>query len=212
MTTGRDTATHSILQWEHDTRQIFTHTAFSAFCRQFTETWHRWRNDCLWKLRTVSDTMNKAYTKFYSPLEHLAVDKVNVKFNGRVIFRQYSPKKTFQHQILQILWWIRVYISHWACYLGKDSNSTTDDMTATQATVRHLTCKIEGLGHKIFMDNFFSSRRLSDDLESRKINSCRTVQSTKKTTETEKGWHKGEDQGGFDRINLEGQKRSLHAD
>jgi len=48
-------------------------------------------------------------------------------------------------------------------------------MTATHATVRHLTCRVEGLRHKIFMDNFFSSSRLFDDLDKRKINSCGTV-------------------------------------
>jgi hypothetical protein len=31
--------------------------------------------------------------KFYNPSEHLAVDKVIVKFQVRVIFRQYIPKK-----------------------------------------------------------------------------------------------------------------------
>jgi hypothetical protein len=45
------------------------------------------------KLRTVSDTQNEAYAKFYNPLEHLAVEKVNVKIQGRIIFRQYFPKK-----------------------------------------------------------------------------------------------------------------------
>ena len=45
-------------------------------------------------------------------------------------------------------------------YLGKDSRSATDDMTATHANVRHLTCIVEGLRHKLFMDNFFSSPRL----------------------------------------------------
>jgi hypothetical protein len=48
-------------------------------------------------------------------------------------------------------------------------------MTATHTTVRHLTSRVEGLGHKIFMDNFFSSPRLYDDLDRRKINSCWTV-------------------------------------
>ena len=43
-------------------------------------------------------------------------------------------------------------------------------------TVRHLTCKVEGLGHKIFMDNFFSSPRLLGDVDRRKIDSCETVQ------------------------------------
>ena len=69
---------------------------------------------------------------------------------------------------------------HMRVYLDGDSNSTTDDMTATHATVRHLTCRVEGLGHKIFMDNFFSSPRLFDDLDRHRINSCRTVQPNRK--------------------------------
>ena len=43
-------------------------------------------------------------------------------------------------------------------YMGGDSQSATDNMTATHATVRHLACRVEGLGHKIFMDNFLSSQ------------------------------------------------------
>ena len=60
-------------------------------------------------------------------------------------------------------------------YLGKDSHSATDDMTATHTTVRHLTSRVEGFGHKIFVDNFFLSPRLFDDLDRHKINSCGTV-------------------------------------
>ena len=61
-------------------------------------------------------------------------------------------------------------------YLGRDSHSTTDNMTVTHAAFRHLTCRVEGLGHKIFMDSLFSSPRLFDDLDRCKIKSCRTVQ------------------------------------
>ena len=61
-------------------------------------------------------------------------------------------------------------------YLGRDSRSATDDITSTHANIRHLTCRVEGLGHKIFMDSFFSSKRLSDDLDRHKINSCGTIQ------------------------------------
>ena len=49
--------------------------------------------DRLWKLRTVFDKLNEVYAKFYNPSEHLAMDEVIVKFKGRVIFRQYIPKK-----------------------------------------------------------------------------------------------------------------------
>jgi len=36
------------------------------------------------------------------------------------------------------------------------------------------------LGHKLFMDNFFSSPRLFDDLDGHKINSCGTVRPNRK--------------------------------
>jgi len=49
--------------------------------------------DRLWKLRTVFDKLNMAYAKFYNPSEHLTVEHVTVKLKGRVIFRQYIPKK-----------------------------------------------------------------------------------------------------------------------
>ena len=33
------------------------------------------------------------FSKFYNPSEYLAVDKVIVKFKGKVIFKQYVPKE-----------------------------------------------------------------------------------------------------------------------
>jgi len=97
-------------------------------------------------------------------------------------------------------------------YLGRDSRSATDDMTATHATVRHLTCRVEGLGHKLFMDNFFSSPRFLTTYRDKKYFNAGQYGPIEKTcpltfdqkNETYKGQHKGEDQGKFDHINLEG--------
>ncbi|PNF42225.1 hypothetical protein B7P43_G05522, partial [Cryptotermes secundus] len=50
------------------------------------------RNDRLWKVRTIFNTLNDAYEK-YNPSLHLAIDEIIVKFKGRVVFRQYIPKK-----------------------------------------------------------------------------------------------------------------------
>ena len=41
--------------------------------------------------------MDDDYVKFYNPSENLAVDEVFVKYRGRVIFRQYIPKKRKQN-------------------------------------------------------------------------------------------------------------------
>jgi len=122
------------------------------------------------EIRTVFDTLNEAYAKFCNPSGHLAVDEVNVKFKGRGIFRQYIPKKRKSFSIkMYKLCDESGYIYDMSVYFGRDSHSTTDNMTATHTTVRHLICRVEGLGHKIFMDNFFSSSRLFDDLDRYKI-------------------------------------------
>jgi hypothetical protein len=145
--------------------------------------------------------LNQAYAKFYNPSEHLAVDEVIVQFKGRVIFRQYVPKKRkrFGIKIYKLLD-DSGYTYDMRVYFGKDSHFATDDMTATHTTVRHLTHRVEGLGHKLFMDNFFSSPRLFDDLKRCKINSCGTVRPDRKDmppdfgpkkTKIEKGRRKG---------------------
>ena len=132
--------------------------------------------DQLWKLGTIFDTLNQAYAKFYNPSEHLAVDEVIVKFKGMVIFRRYIPRarKRYGIKIYKLCDELG-YTYDMRLYLGQDTCSSTDDMTVTHATVRHLTHRVEGLGHKIFMDSFFTSPTLFDDLETRKINSCGTV-------------------------------------
>ena len=101
--------------------------------------------DRLWKLRTLFNTMNEAYAKFCNSSEHLAVDEVIVKFKGRVIFRQYFPKKRkrFGVKIYEFCG-LSVYTCELRVYLGRDSHSVTDDMTATQATVKLCICRVEG--------------------------------------------------------------------
>jgi len=63
-------------------------------------------------------------------------------------------------------------------YMGRDSYSANDNMDATHTTVRHLTCRVEGLGHKIFMDFFSSPTYLMNWTDV--TNSCRTVRPNRK--------------------------------
>ena len=94
-------------------------------------------------------------------------------------------------------------------YLDKDSCSATDDMTATHATVRHLTCRVEGLGHKLFMDNFFSSPRLFDNLLRCKIHSCRTVWPNRKDIPSDFGSKKLKLTKGDVRVSTRGNLTTL---
>jgi len=85
---------HTPFYCETMTRDRFLHTLrFLHFADNSQRPDSGKEYDRLWKIRTVFDTLNQAYPKFYNLLEHLAVDEVIVKFQGRVIFRQYIPKK-----------------------------------------------------------------------------------------------------------------------
>ena len=102
--------------------------------------------DQLWKLRTVFATSDDNYAKLYNPSENLAVDEVIVKYRGRDIW-QYIPKKRKRFGIkIYKLCDEAGYMCAMRVYLVKDSQSATDDMTATHTTVRHLTRRVEGLG------------------------------------------------------------------
>jgi len=47
----------------------------------------------MWKIRDLFEIRRMNFSKFYNPSEYLAVDEVIAKFNGRIVFKQYIPKK-----------------------------------------------------------------------------------------------------------------------
>ena len=137
---------HTPFYGETMTRDKFLHILrFLQFADNSWRPYPGWEYDRLWKIKTIFDTLNQTYPKFYNPLEHLAVYEVIVKFQGRVIFRHYIPKKKicFGIKIYKLCDESR-YTYDMKVYLGRDSRSATDDMTATHATIRHLTCRVEG--------------------------------------------------------------------
>jgi hypothetical protein len=64
--------------------------------------------------------------------------------------------------------------------LGKDKTLAARDMTATHKTVKQLTKVLKGHGHKLYMDNFFSSTNLFSYLAEQKINCCGRVRPNRK--------------------------------
>ena len=47
----------------------------------------------LWKIRDLFEIIRTNFSKFYNPSERLAVDEIIVKFKGRIVCKQYIPKK-----------------------------------------------------------------------------------------------------------------------
>src|SRR5215469_3078438 len=132
--------------------------------------------DRLWKIRKFFDTLSNKFCEMYNPTEHLAVYEVIVLYKGRVIFRQYIPKKRKRFGIkIYKLCDSLGYTYDMSVYLGKQRQHATTEITATHGTVLQVIRRVEGLGHKVFMDSYFTSPALFDDLFQRKINACGTV-------------------------------------
>ena len=107
--------------------------------------------------------------------------KLLFTFKGRVIFRHYIPKehKCFGIKIFKLCD-STGYTYDMKVYLGRDRQCTAQHVTATHATVTELMRKIEGREYKLYMDNFFSSPELFDDLVKKQIYCCGTVRPNRK--------------------------------
>ena len=60
-------------------------------------------------------------------------------------------------------------------HTGKDSSLNTDDVGVTHAVVRKLLEGLEGRGHHVYIDNFYSSPALFQDLRRHGFGACGTV-------------------------------------
>jgi hypothetical protein len=119
--------------------------------------------------------LNNKFCELYNPTERLAVDGVIVLYKGRIVFRQYIPKKhkRFGTKIYDLCDSLR-YTYDMSVYLSKQRQHSTAQITATHGTVLQVIRRFEGLGHKIFMDNYFTLPALFDYLFQLKINACGT--------------------------------------
>ncbi|KFM69921.1 PiggyBac transposable element-derived protein 4, partial [Stegodyphus mimosarum] len=138
--------------------------------------------DRFWKIRDIFEHLKNSFKDVYEPSEELAVDEVIVLFKGRVIFKQYIPKKHKRFGIkIYKLADRHGYTYDMKVYLGRDSYESKNGKSAAQNTVIALAECVKGKGHKLFMDNFFSSPDLFHELlHNYKINSCGTIRCNRK--------------------------------
>jgi hypothetical protein len=90
----------------------------------------------------------------------VAIDNIIVPFKRRVDFKEHKKN----------IFGIKIYKLHGSngyaydkLYLGKDKQCKAHDLTATHATVTVFTRNVKGC-HILYMDNFFSSTDLLDDM------------------------------------------------
>ena len=148
--------------------------------------------DPLWKLRPFVDLCFDRFHKVYKPERELAFDEGACPWKGRLSFRVYNPNKPnkFHIKLFQISESCSGYISGFNVYCGKENrfcssrNVQTLDPTCTKTTktVLGLLKQVDllGKGYHVYMDNYYTSPELFNELYLKDTYACGTVRKNRK--------------------------------
>ncbi|XP_063741958.1 piggyBac transposable element-derived protein 4-like [Eleginops maclovinus] len=144
----------------------------------------RRERDKLAAIRDVWDKWVEILPLLYNPGPHVTVDERLVPFRGRCPFRQYMPNKPAKYGIK--IWAAcdakSSYAWNMQVYTGKLPGGTSEKNQGMRVVLEMS----EGLqGHNITCDNFFTSYRLGDELQKRKLTMLGTVRRNKPELPTE---------------------------
>ena len=122
--------------------------------------------DRLWKVRPLLDALSKQCKELYNPHWELSIDESMIGTKCRLSFIQYMPKKPTK-------WGIKVwvccdavtgYIFSFDVYTGADPAKPTRPKGLAYDVVMDLLESRLDNGHAVYMDNFYSSHELFQDL------------------------------------------------
>ncbi|KAL9976924.1 hypothetical protein ACROYT_G014267 [Oculina patagonica] len=141
----------------------------------------------LYRVKPVIQALAQTFEQMYNPHRAQAIDEAMVKFKGRIGFLQYMPMKPCKRGIKI---WCRCdstngYLCQFEVYIGKESETQVALLPgqaegSIAATVRRLTRSLVGKNSYVFMDNFFSSISLFQELLREKIFCCGTLRKNRK--------------------------------
>ena len=148
-------------------------------------------HDPLCKIRPFVDMVQRNFLYAYKPSKRLSFDEACCPFKGRVKFRVYNPMKPnrFHIKLFQVSEASSGYILGFHVYTGKDSSDVgnlskplDDSCTKMTKTVLGLLeqTKLLDKGHHIYMDNYYSSPELFDELYYRQTYACGTARQMRK--------------------------------
>lgn len=151
-------------------------------------------HDSLYKLRPFI-TMMKFNFRKYRPEEQLSFDEGLCPFKGRVHFKVYNPMKPnkFGVKLFQVCEANSGYCVGFDIYHGTtdciqhvesletENGSLYTDLKTTSKVVLGLLaqCGLLSKGHKVFMDNYYTSPELFTELDLLDTYACGTVRTNR---------------------------------
>ena len=147
--------------------------------------------DPLNKIRPVLTMIDRNFMHVYTPKKNLSVDEASCPFKGRLGFKMYNPRKPswFHIRLYQVCEADSGYCIGLEVFSGNKNSqcirmSKPIDPTCTLTTQLVLglleKCKLLDKGYHLYMDNYYSSPELMEELYLRSTFSAGTCHSNRK--------------------------------
>ncbi|KAK3728257.1 hypothetical protein QZH41_006731 [Actinostola sp. cb2023] len=142
-------------------------------------------NDKLAKVRPFIETMQKGFQENFNCGKAIAIDECMVPYKGRLSIKQRMTAKP-------VKWGVKLfelcdsetsYLYRFEVYLGKERNQQAQTPSAigkSGEVVTQLTNGLEGKGHNLYIDNWYTSVGLTHLLQAKGIYVCGTVRPNRK--------------------------------
>ena len=146
--------------------------------------------DRLYKIRPLLDHMFEKFQEVYDLAQEVAIDESLLLWKGRLLFKQYLPLKRsrFGVKLYKLCESCTGYTYRFQVYAGKDSSFAIPaqavqpgvDLSATEKIVWYLMMPLLNKGHRLCVDNFYTSLQLFDQLHKNGTPACGTIRSSRK--------------------------------
>jgi hypothetical protein len=135
-------------------------------------------DDSLRKVRPVVSMVRNALVQVPKE-ESLSIDEQIVPFKGRSRFKQYNPKKPHRWGYkCYVLSGVSGFAYDFEVFTGAQHIVQTNEVdcgASSNVVIRMCRTVTEGVGHKVYFDNYFTSMRLLSFMEGRSIQCVGTV-------------------------------------
>lgn len=136
--------------------------------------------DKRFKVRKLLDLLLTRFREVYNPERNLAIDETLIKLKGKIYFFQFIPIKPGHIEIkcFTLAESSSGYGFDNKIYTGKENEVVQTDLG--RKVVMSVMEAYLDKGHVLYMDNYYTSVPLLEDLEARGTIACGTVQSNRK--------------------------------
>lgn len=142
------------------------------------------KNDRLFKLKNVLELCCRQFQGTMEPGEEIVIDESMVPWRGRLIFRQYLPAKSHKYGVkLYKVCTPEGYTYDLKVYAGKNDSTgsiATNIGGHTYRICMELLKNLTNCGRILYIDNFYTSVKLCEDLLDCQTYVCGTLRSNRK--------------------------------